>query len=58
MNHIKGKENELVDALNRRLHEIHSTSTIMYNLDLKIKNLEISKSLFFTYTNAMILDLQ
>ena len=28
--HIKGKENKVVDALSRRVHELHSTSISMY----------------------------
>jgi hypothetical protein len=30
--HIKGKENKVVDALSRRLHEMHATTISMYNL--------------------------
>jgi hypothetical protein len=33
--HIKGKENQVVDALNRRSHEVHIASIIMYKTDLK-----------------------
>jgi hypothetical protein len=28
--HIKGKENKVVDALNRRVHELHATTISMY----------------------------
>jgi hypothetical protein len=28
--HIRGKENKVVDALNRRMHEMHATSISMY----------------------------
>jgi hypothetical protein len=33
--HIKGKENKVVEALNMRVHEIHDTTIIMYQNDLK-----------------------
>jgi hypothetical protein len=33
--HIKGKENQVVDALSRRAHEIHVTTTSMYISYLK-----------------------
>jgi hypothetical protein len=33
--HIKGKENKLVDALSRRVHEMHVTTINMYQTDLK-----------------------
>ena len=33
--HNKGKENKVVDALSRRLHELHSTTIRMYQTDLK-----------------------
>jgi hypothetical protein len=33
--HIKGKENKVVDALNRRVHELHATTINMYQSDLK-----------------------
>jgi hypothetical protein len=33
--HIKGKENKAVDALNRRVHELHATSISMYRTDIK-----------------------
>jgi hypothetical protein len=35
INHIKGKENKVTDALNRRVHEFHSTTINMYQSDLK-----------------------
>jgi hypothetical protein len=28
--HIKGKENKMVDALNKRVHELHDTTISMY----------------------------
>jgi hypothetical protein len=44
--HIKGKENKVVDALNRRVHELHATTISMYQSDLKDKILEAAKSDF------------
>jgi hypothetical protein len=42
---IKGNENKVFDALNRRVHEMHATSIIMYKLSyLSGKILEVSKS--------------
>jgi hypothetical protein len=38
--HIKGKENKVVDALSRRVHEMHPTTISMYSLDLKSRILE------------------
>jgi hypothetical protein len=33
--HIKGNENKVVDALSRRVHEMHATTFIMYQMDLQ-----------------------
>jgi hypothetical protein len=33
--HIKGKENKVADALNRRVHELHATTISMYRTDIK-----------------------
>ena len=33
--HIKGKENQVVDALNRRAHEVHIAAIDMYKIDMK-----------------------
>jgi hypothetical protein len=44
INHIKGKENNVVDALNRRVHELHATTINMYQSDLKDKIIEAAKS--------------
>jgi hypothetical protein len=33
--HIKGKENKVGDALNRRVHELHATDISMYRTDIK-----------------------
>jgi uncharacterized HAD superfamily protein len=41
--HIKGKENQVADALNKRVHEVHIVSIIMYKTDLKEKFLEKGK---------------
>jgi hypothetical protein len=43
INHIKGKENKVANALNRRVHEFHSTTIIMYQSYLKDKILEAAK---------------
>jgi hypothetical protein len=42
--HIKGKENRVVDALSRRVHELHATTISMYQSDLKNGIMEASKS--------------
>jgi hypothetical protein len=42
--HIKGKENQVVDALNRRAHEVLITSISMYRIDLKYKIIETENS--------------
>jgi hypothetical protein len=44
--HIKGKENKVVDAINRRVHELHATTIRMYQSDLKDKIIEATKSDF------------
>jgi hypothetical protein len=41
--HIKGKENKVDDALNRRVHELHVTTISMYLMDLKGKISENEK---------------
>ena len=33
--HIKGKENKVVDALSRRVHELHATAISMYRTGIK-----------------------
>jgi hypothetical protein len=35
--HIKGKENQVVDTLSRRAHEVHIAAISMYGTDLKDK---------------------
>jgi hypothetical protein len=37
INHIKGKENKVVDALSRRVHELHAMTISMYQTDIKGK---------------------
>jgi hypothetical protein len=38
--HIKGKDNKVVDALNKRVHELHAMTIIMYQTDIKGRLLE------------------
>jgi hypothetical protein len=40
INHIKGKENKVADALNRRVHELHAIAINMYQTNVKRKILE------------------
>jgi hypothetical protein len=42
--HIKGKENKVVDALSRRVHELHSTTISMYQTDIKRRILEATNT--------------
>jgi hypothetical protein len=42
--HIKGKENKVVDALNRRVHEMHATTISMYQTYLRDIIIEAAKS--------------
>jgi hypothetical protein len=44
INHIKGKENQVVDALSRRDHEMHISSINMYKIVLKDKIIEVANS--------------
>jgi hypothetical protein len=46
INHIKGKENKVVDALSRRVDELHSTTISMCQSYSKDKILEAAKSDF------------
>jgi hypothetical protein len=41
--HIKGKENKIIDALSRRVHDMHATTISMYRYDLKDMILEGAK---------------
>ena len=38
--HIKGKENKVADALNKKVHELHATAISMYRTDIKGRMLE------------------
>jgi hypothetical protein len=38
--HIKGKENKVVDALSRKVHEFHATTISMYRTNIKDRILE------------------
>ena len=38
--HIKGKDNKVVDALNRKVHKLHATAISMYRTEIKDKILE------------------
>jgi hypothetical protein len=38
--HIKGKENKVFDALNRKVQELHATAIIMYRNDIMGRILE------------------
>jgi hypothetical protein len=40
--HIKGNDNKLVDALSRRVHELHATTISMYQTDIKRRILEVA----------------
>jgi hypothetical protein len=42
--HIKGKENKVVYALSRRVHELHATAISMYRNDIKSKILEAANT--------------
>jgi hypothetical protein len=42
--HIKGKENQVVDALSRRAHEVHIATISMYMTDLKDKIIATTNS--------------
>jgi hypothetical protein len=42
--HIKGKENKVVDALSRRVHELRATTISMYQTDVKRKILEAANA--------------
>jgi hypothetical protein len=44
INHIRGKENNVHDTLNTRVHEMHDTTINMHTFDLSEKLLEVSKS--------------
>ena len=39
---MKGKENKMADALNRRVHELHAKTISMYQTDIKRKIMEVA----------------
>jgi hypothetical protein len=51
--HIKGKENKLVYALSRRVHELHATTISMYQTDIKRKILEAA-SAYLQYRELVV----
>ena len=42
--HIKGKDNKVADALNRKVHELHATTISMYRTDIKGRILEATNA--------------
>jgi hypothetical protein len=42
--HIKGKENKVVDAFNRRVNELHAKTISMYQTDIKGRILEAANA--------------
>jgi hypothetical protein len=40
INHINGKKNKVVDALNKKVHKMHATTISMYTTVLKDRILE------------------
>jgi hypothetical protein len=44
INHIKGKENKVVDALSKRVHKMDSSPICMHVYDLNEIILEVAKS--------------
>jgi hypothetical protein len=44
INHIKGKENKVANALSKRVHEVHATTIIIYQSYLKHRIIETAKS--------------
>jgi hypothetical protein len=42
--HIKGKENKVINALSRRVHELHATTIRMYRTDVKSRILEAASA--------------
>jgi hypothetical protein len=42
--HIKGKENKVVDALSRKVHNLHATTISMYQTDIKGRILEAANA--------------
>jgi hypothetical protein len=54
--HIKGKENKVVDALNKRVHELHAATIIMYQIDIKSRILEAANA--YLQYNDLVAKLQ
>ncbi len=44
INHVKGKENRVVDALSRRIHSTHVATITTYKSDLKDQIMEVLES--------------
>jgi hypothetical protein len=44
INHIKGKENKVADALSRKVHELHATAISMYMTEIKDRILEAANA--------------
>jgi hypothetical protein len=42
--HIKGKDNKVADALNRKVHELHATTISMYKTELKDRIVEAASA--------------
>jgi hypothetical protein len=42
--HIKGKENKVVDELNRKVHELHAAAISMYQNEMKDRILEAANT--------------
>jgi hypothetical protein len=51
--HIKGKENKVADAVSRRVHELHATTINMYQSDLKDIILEADRIKKNIYTHKI-----
>jgi hypothetical protein len=45
INHIKGNNNRMVNAISRRVHEMHATTISMYKSNLKEIIMEDEKSI-------------
>jgi hypothetical protein len=44
INHIKGKDNKVANALIRKVHELHTSAISMYQTDVKRKILEAANA--------------
>jgi hypothetical protein len=47
--HIKGKKKKMVDSLSRRVHELHATTIIMYQTNLKDRIWKLQKKICSTW---------